>query len=73
MAQPTNAITAEYLRQLHARRAPAGSPWAVAAAIRAGAADRPYRVGATPHARLLPGLDRDGYPIRAHRERLGAV
>jgi hypothetical protein len=29
MAQPTNAITADYLRQLHARRAPAGStgPW----------------------------------------------
>jgi hypothetical protein len=29
IAQPTNAITAEYLRQLHARRAPAGStgPW----------------------------------------------
>ena len=26
MAQPTNAITAEYLRQLQARRAPAGSP-----------------------------------------------
>jgi len=26
MAQPTNAITAEYLRQLHARRASAGSP-----------------------------------------------